>query len=497
MAVNELVREKILDFERRGIPDVFERDLSLGDIQPPARGNLVNVVVGARRCGKTCRLYQEMHRIVAAGYSQSSILYFNFEDERLKPYSVELLSDVVDTFYAMHPETQQSGAFFFFDEIQEVPQWGTFLRRLVDTADVTVYVTGSSSKMLSSDIATEFRGRAFSRELFPLSFSEFVRFRGGNLPKDDGYSTEDQAVLRHTCAEYLERGGFIVPLKMSATEGLLLLQEYAQRTVAMDVVERYGVRNQRVASLFLSRCLASSARELSISKVYGEFRSRQISVSRETLGNLLSYYEDAYVLFSVGEFSRAIADNPRSVSKVYAVDPGMFTAFSSAISIDLGQRLETAVFNKLRRDVTLVRKESISKLLLREGTSKHEIDFVVGDALTMEPFQLVQVCVSLQNESTRKREFAALETAMRRFGLAEGTIVTMDEEYDVPVEGVARNNSSSEGSAEDGIEASAMESAEVSIEESAEASVEEGAKAGTENNAGVIHVVPVWKWLLD
>ena len=91
---------------------MFERDLSLGDILEPARGNLATVVTGVRRCGKTYRLYQEMHRIVEAGYPQESILYFNFEDERLKPYTPQLLSDVVEAFFSLRPRAQRDGAFF-------------------------------------------------------------------------------------------------------------------------------------------------------------------------------------------------------------------------------------------------------------------------------------------------------------------------------------------------------------------------------------------------
>ncbi len=167
-SIGTVIAEKIKDFAEEGIPEVFDRDLSLGRIQPPARGNLVNVIVGVRRCGKTYRLYQEMHRIVAEGYPQDSILYFNFEDERLKPYEKELLQEVIEVFYARNPRARQEGAFFFFDEIQEVPDWGLFLRRMVDTYKATIYATGSSSKMLSTEVASEFRGRALPRELFPL-----------------------------------------------------------------------------------------------------------------------------------------------------------------------------------------------------------------------------------------------------------------------------------------------------------------------------------------
>lgn len=449
MPFNALIEEKLKDFEQQGIPEVFERDLSLGSVQSPARGNLVNVVVGMRRCGKTYRLYQEMHSLLKSGVSSDQILYFNFEDERLKPYSSSLFGDLLDTFFALHPQAQEKGAYLFLDEVQEVPDWGVALRRMVDSLKATMYVTGSSSKMLSAELSSEFRGRSLVRELFPMSFSEFVRFHGGKaLSIDDGFSSSDKAMLRHCLEEYLTRGGFIAPLSLGPADAMMLLQEYASRTVAMDVVERYSLRNPRVASLFLSRCLASSGREFSVNKAYGELKSRHISVSRETLSNLLAYYEDAYLLFSVPEFSRSLADNSRSSSKLYAVDPGLFAAFAPASTVDLGQRLETAVFDALRRSAPSIRDGAVSRLLISEGAQSHEVDFVTGDALLLEPAQLIQVSVSLENEKTRKREIAALDAAMKRFRLPESTIVTVDEEEEL------------------------------------------------ETSFGTIHVVPAWKYLL-
>lgn len=145
-------------------PRFFSRDLQLLPIQKPERNNLAQVIVGARLCGKTYRLFQEMHDVIAAGYDPKMMLYFNFEDERLKPYSSDLLAEVVDTFFAMRPAAKEEGCFLFFDEIQEVPDWSLFLRRVIDSTKATVYVTGSSSKMLSAELASEFRGGVLFRK---------------------------------------------------------------------------------------------------------------------------------------------------------------------------------------------------------------------------------------------------------------------------------------------------------------------------------------------
>ena len=450
MPFSSLVQEKILDFEKLGIPEVFNRELQLLPIQKPARNNLAQVLVGTRRCGKTYRLFQEMHDIVAAGYNPRNILYFNFEDERLKPYSAALLSDVLDTFFAMRPAAKEEGCFLFFDEIQEVPDWSLFLRRVIDSTEATVYVTGSSSKMLSAELASEFRGRSISKELFPLSFGEFVRWSTGlSANASDGFSSTDAAVLRNALNDYLLRGGYIAALKLPAVEGMMLMQEYAYRTAGMDVIERYNLRMPQVAVSFLTRCLASSGRELSVNKIAHELKSRGVSTSRETLSNLLSYYEEAYLVFSLGDLNRALVDNPRSSAKVYSVDPGMFAAFSKAASEEVGQRLETAVFNKLRRLAPSVRTGALARLTFEHDKKSHEIDFVMGDALLGDAYRLVQVSVDITNPKTLQREVSALTAAMFKYGIDESAIVTMDTEDAI------------------------------------------------ETQTGIIRVVPAWKWLID
>ncbi len=434
--LHNVVVEKLEDFYASGIPATFERDLSLGDVAAPATGNLVQVIVGVRRCGKTYRLYQEMHRILALGVDLRSILYFNFDDERLKPYDVALLDDVVETFFAMNPKAKDEGAYLFFDEIQEVPEWGTFMRRMVDTQKASIYVTGSSSKMLSLQMATEFRGRSLSRELFPMSFSEYLRFHGhGSHTAATAITSSDRARLRHECGRYLAQGGFIATQALEPSDAVQLLQEYANRTVNYDIMERYSVSNARAASLFLSRCIASSGCELSVNKVRNDFKSRGIAVSRETLSQLLTYYEEAFLLFTVRNYSVALADNARSSAKVYAVDPALFSAFSPAASSDTGQRLETAVFNKLRREAPTTRRGSISSAIVVDGATRREIDFVVGDELVLETPRLIQASISLADGTTRRRELAACSAGMRQFGVSEAIIVTLDEEDEEEVPG--------------------------------------------------------------
>ena len=242
------------------------------------------------------------------------------------------------------------------------------------------------------------------------------------------------AALRHALFAYLEHGGFVPVQSLPSSDAVQLLQEYAHRTVNLDVVERYNVRNPLLASQFLSRCLASSARELSLNKTASAFKSAGVSASREALSNLLGFYEEAYLLFKVNEFTRALADNARSVSKVYAVDPGMLMAFSPSAARDEAQRLEMAVFMKLRRGAGSLRKGAVSRLPLRDG-ARHGVDFVVGDALVREAYELVQVTCSMREGKTRRwGGGSALRAGMAAFGVREGWVVTLDEEEEIAVD---------------------------------------------------------------
>lgn len=446
------VLEKVSEGMSNPLPSLFPRDLSLGEPQAPAVGNLVNLVAGVRRCGKTYRLYQEMQRLLDSGVQRNLMLYFNFDDERLLPSPDGLLDEVVSTYEALCPQALD-GCYLFFDEIQEIPQWGVFLRRLVDTRRVTLYVTGSSSRMVSSEMPTEFRGRAITRELFPLSFHEFCQVKGFALGAKDpalpaSFASAEKARLRNLLDEYLVRGGFPATIDLPRPDAFQVLQGYVTQTVARDIIEREGLGNARLAQAFARRCMASSARELSINKTANQFKSLGMPVARETLSRLLGYYEESYLVFRLREQSRSFSANPKSAGKVYAADPGLEAAFSPAATLDYGQRLETAVFNALRRRCGYLREGALSRVVGDGSQGGYEVDFAVGDVLLDEPMCLYQVCAELNDPATMKRELSALSKAMRRFSCDESWVIAGEGQQDVPVEG------------------------------------------------GTVHIVPAWSWLL-
>ena len=429
------------EFQERPLPRLTPRSIALPDV-----ARKPNVVIGMRRTGKTYLLYQEMQRLLEAGTDKRDMLYVNFEDDRLHPLAPNVLNEVLETYYRWNPDARERRAFLFFDEIQVVPDFGRFVRRVIDTENVRVYLTGSSAKLLHSEVTTELRGRSLATEVFPFSLAESARYAQIALPERPPPGPRLRSRLSAHCGRYLEVGGFPEVQEMPLTERVQTLQDYVELVLLRDVIERHSVENPTAARAFLRTLLQSSGRMFSVNKVHGDLRSRGLQVSKDSLHALLDHFEDAYLVHAVPIFKqseRARASNPR---KVYAIDPGLAWAMSHATAVDLGARLETAVFLELRRRYGRLLQGQIAYYRTSSG---REVDFVVGDLFSRKAARLVQACASLAEPATRKREVEALSEAMTEAGLASAEIVTPHEAETIDVA------------------------------------------------AGTIRVVPAWQWMLD
>lgn len=427
--MNRIIAETISDFSLDNYRPILQRDLSLGTALQPRIGNLVKVITGMRRSGKSYRMFQEMDELIRQGVGPNLICYFNFEDNRFAPVTAQTGDEVLDTFYELHPEALTDGAYLFFDELQEMQDWGAWLRRIVDTRKATIYVSGSSSKMLSTEIATEFRGRAIEFELLPYSFREIAQNNGIN----DIHSTTEHITLRKLFSAYLQRGGFPAAQGLPEELAIPLLQSYAQQVVARDIVERHNISRPRVAAAFTRRALGTNGKQLSIRKTENILRSMGLSTSRELLADMLDYLQEAYLIFQIRDFSFSLSDTTTSLPKIYAIDPGLAAANTNASIRDEGQRLENAVYLELRRRTVGSRRGTISSYHTK--AHGYEIDFVVGDELEGHPYELYQVTDSMDDEQTRARELRALWESMEESGLCNGTIIVGEGEhasYDSP-----------------------------------------------------------------
>lgn len=433
------IRSIIEDFHSTVLPSVLprlvRRELSLGRPLEPAVGNLAKVVVGMRRSGKTFRLFQEIGDLLASGVPEERVLYFNFDDDRMRPLREDSISRVLETFYEMCPAARREGAWLFLDEVQDVPGWDVAARRVVDTEKATLYLTGSSSKMLSTDVATQFRGRSVAYELLPYGFSEFLAARGkAFLASERG--KEAATELRSLLPAYLSEGGFPGAQGLDAPERVSLLQSYVQLTVSRDVVERGRYSNAAFVRGLARTAVASTARDFSVSKVHARAKADGYSPGRAAITSMLEALEDAHLLYEVYEFSRSVQKTRLGGLKLYAADPALAGAVAPATTDGVPRALETAVYLELRRRRNTTRAGEVSMLKL---PSRREVDFCTGDEAVGAAYSLVQSCWSLESERTLEREMAALREAMDAMGVPEGTVVTEREERDIAVpEGTVR-----------------------------------------------------------
>lgn len=433
------IEQFVADSLSQPIPDLRPRIL---DISPVA--GMASVIIGMRRTGKTFRLFQCINKLISEGVDPSTILYLNLEDDRLHPYGPEILSDLLDAFFRMSPQARAGSFHLFLDEIQSISGWSRFARRITDNPSASLYVTGSSAKLFSTEVATEFRGRGFARELFPLSFKEFLLFHEIELPSEypPGKAVFDMEDL---FKKYLDKGGFPGIQSMNDYHRNQVLQDYVELVLVRDIIERYSIKNIHAVRSFARMLLQNSGSLFSVNKAFKDFKSRGISVGKEMLYNLVAHFEDAFLLFTVSVFNRSLRVREVNPRKIYAIDPGLSFAVSSAGVSNLGSRLENCIFLNLRKRFYSHRDASISYYITN---TKYEVDFIAGDPETDTVFELIQVCADLTNLETLDREIRALKEAMEELKLSKSTIVSLQDENTV------------------------------------------------ETRSGTIDIIPAWKWLL-
>ena len=391
-AIEELVNESL----RREFPKPVARAVAVKRL--PGK---VSVLVGMRRTGKTWLCFQRMRELMAQGVPREQLLYLNFEDDRLAGLSVHDLKWIPEFFYALNPEGRKRNCHFFFDEIQLVNGWEQFVRRLLDTEKVEITVTGSSAKLLSSEIGSSLRGRGLATEVFPLDFGEFCAFNGIQTPDGGAIGAQMKSTLQHAAARYFETGGFPEVQGIESSLRRDILQEYVGAVILRDVIDRYAVTNVVALRALVRQILQNPGAALSLTKFAGTLKSLGIPVAKNSLLAYLAYLQDAYLCFPVEIHDRSVRCRQVNDRKLYAIDVGLQRAFTLGQTADQGRYLETLVFMQLRQ-------QGYRPDYYRTK-SGHEVDFVIAPGARKKT--LIQCCWSLENAETRERELRALSEA--------------------------------------------------------------------------------------
>lgn len=405
------IREKIADSTREPFPLPVKRDAGTVDLKGKA-----NAVIGMRRAGKTYFLYQCLIERLKRGVERERLVYFNFEDERLGALQAEDLGFVLEEYYRRFPGFRREATVTWcFDEIQVVPGWERFVRRVLDTEAVEVFISGSSAGMLSREVATSMRGRAMETLIAPFSFSEFLRARGiDDTATEDWTGARRQSLLRATFDDYMTTGGFPEAAQIGETRARLrLLQGYVDSVLFRDVAERHGISNLAALRALVRQLLRHPASSFSVTKTHADFRSRGIAVSKETLLDLMHHLVDAFLVFTLPVASRSERARQVNPRKLYLADHALAAAFSPAEGLDRGHLVENVVACELMR-----RSRDLSYVRTRTGK---EVDFLATDFEGRS--RLVQVCLEVDARPTLEREFGALVDARAEHPVSEALLL--------------------------------------------------------------------------
>ncbi len=410
------LRELIAEFHEGTLPALFKRQVPSLSLPKSLRKAIV--YIGMRRAGKTYKLYEHMQEALDAGLPKTKLLYLNFEDDRLQQFTSQDFQLLLEAYFELYPEyLEAEDLIFYFDEIQNIPHWEQFIRRLLDKEKMQIFITGSSATLLSKEIASSLRGRCLSAEIFPLNFSEYLHYKGITHTKT--LSPKIQLILKHEAMHYLRAGGFPETLELPPNLHQRMIQSYVNATVFRDVIERYQLNNPHIIKLFLIHCLQNIAAPLSITKVFNTLKSRGETLARARLYEYLTCFEDAYLLHTVPIYDLSTRKRQVNPSKIYCSDNGILMAYTIKPHMEQAACLENAVFLSLRQ------RDYDSIFYYKTQTGK-EIDFITQTH--QGEHALFQVCVALDNESTRKREIQAILEAANELKLNKAMIITMDTE---------------------------------------------------------------------
>jgi len=402
--MRETIKTIIKDFHASDFIKYKKRELKV----PLSAGKIISII-GPRRSGKTYYLFQIMDEISKTA-KKESIIYINFEDERLN-LKRENLGEIIEAYYEMYPESKE--IYLFFDEIQNIDGWDKFVRRMYDTVTKKIFITGSSSHLLSKEIASSLRGRTLAYNLFPLSFREFLEFKG--IDWTDRHSTKNKARIRREYSLYLERGGFPETVEYNRETWKKTMQSYFDVMVYRDIIERYDVRNPKVLKDFIKICLSNTSRIISINKYYNQLKQNKYKISNNQLYEFLDYMDDSFIVLKLPKYSPSVIKQMLSYSKVYSIDTGIVNAVSFKSSEDYGRIIENAVFIELkRRDKEVYYHKD-----------KSECDFIIKEGNKIK--QAIQVTKELSEEN-KKREINGLMEAMQNYNITEGIILTDEQE---------------------------------------------------------------------
>ena len=394
----------------------------------PINKDCIVTVTGIRRCGKSSLLSLTVNRLLQSGVRPEQILYIGFDDERFVSMQTADFDEILQAYREMYPTQPLNDVYMFFDEIQLIEGWELFVLRVFKNYCKHIYITGSTAKMLSGEMASALRGWPDEYREYPLSFDEYLDFKD---VKANRFTEDGAAVLASEFKQYCKEGGFPqVVLADVATEKIKILQSYFNTMLFRDMIEHYGISaSPSVVRYFLKRVMNNITKPTSVNNIYNELKSQGMRVSKDSLYQWLDYACNIFLLRKVPKYTKSIVKQNLSPAKYYIADFAMRNAILLPQSDDEGKALENIVYMTLERDLG----EEDQVFYFNETV---ECDFVVVKADHVE--QLIQVCWQL-DDNNFSREVEGLVAASCYTGCKNCTIVTYNQQRIIDHDGLSIN----------------------------------------------------------
>ena len=381
----------------------------------PLEENVNYCFVGIRRTGKSYMMYQQIKQLLQTGVPLSQIVYVNFEDERL----LEMTSDDLNTILEIGLELSgtENRPYLFLDEIQNITGWEKFVRRIADMK-YKINITGSNSKMLSSEIASTLGGRFVIMHVYPYSFSEYLIANGKEKDYLDTISTSDKADVLASYNEYITYGAF--PELVGIKNKRMFLSSIYQTVYLGDIITRNKVTNDFAIKLVLKKIAESITKPLSFSRLTNIVKSAGTSLGKQTIINYVSYMTASYLIFALTNYAAKLVKKETS-PKYYFMDTGLL----GLMLLDCkSAQLENLVA------IELIRRYGTENIFYFENNV--EIDFYV-------PSEKLAIQVSMQildDIDTRERETRAFVKLRNFIPDSKCVIITNSEETSLTCDGI-------------------------------------------------------------
>ena len=423
--VNNLKRDILLEviaewLEEWQVPPLVPRDNYGARIENLRR---ILAIVGPRRAGKTFFMYQLIQSLLdGKKYTKKDILFIDFEDFRLNGFKSENIDELFSVFYQL---TDRYPRFIFFDEVQNLPNWSRVLRTLHNRRRFKIVVSGSNSKLLSREVATELRGRYEDILMSPFSFLEYLKYQGVSFKRTTLYTAARGKILA-AFDRYMRHGGFPeVVMAHNDVERRRLLQNYFKSIFYRDVLERYSIKARYVLDALMNEFLEVYSSIFSITKFERSLKVNGLPGSKRTIANYLHYLKEAFFIIVNEKFSFSPRRRIMNPKKIYLTDVG-FATLGRPFVENRGRILENVVATELfRRDFETYYFKN-----------KNECDFIVKRGT--KPRCAIQVCWEI-TEKNRKREFSGLLEACKSLDLESGVIMTYNQDQQLKENGIKIN----------------------------------------------------------